>query len=77
MRTASNKIKKLSEEITFLEDKICVYQQRLKEVQLKKTEEENMQIVNMVRKINLTPQQLAELLHGQSVDPQEVSEDEE
>ena len=59
---AKNKIIRIEREIELVKEKINEYQNKLKELELKKTEIENLQIVQTVRALNLTPQELSKLL---------------
>lgn len=59
---AKNKITRIEREIAMVKEKINEYQNKLKELELKKTEIENLQIVQTVRALNLTPQELSKLL---------------
>ncbi|MBO5035695.1 MAG: DUF4315 family protein [Clostridia bacterium] len=59
---AKNKITRIEQEIAIVKEKITEYQNKLKELELKKTEIENLQIVQTVRALKLTPQELSKLL---------------
>ena len=59
---AKNKIIRIEREIELVKEKINEYQNKLKELELKKTEIENLQIVQTVCALNLTPQELSKLL---------------
>ena len=59
---AMNKIERLDREIQKTREKITEYQNKLKELTAQKTEAENLQIVQMVRAMNLTPQELTAML---------------
>lgn len=82
------KLDKIDREIQKTRDKIAELQSRMKELTGQKTEQENLQIVSLVRSLNLSPQQLKEFLQGAAQQPapvistgyttmQEDSEDEE
>lgn len=55
---AMNKIERLDREIQKTREKITEYQNKLKELTAQKTEAENLQIVQLVRAMRLTPQEL-------------------
>ena len=52
---AMNKIERLDREIQKTREKITEYQNKLKELTAQKTEAENLQIVQLVRAMRLTP----------------------
>ncbi len=62
------KLDKIEKEMQRVRDKITGYQNRLKELDAQKTEAENLQIVQMVRSMRLSPQELKAFLAGD--DPQ-------
>lgn len=62
-RTA-NKIDRIDKEIEKTREKITEYQNRLKGLEAQKTEAENLQIVQLVRSMRLTPQELTAMLSG-------------
>ena len=88
---AMNKIERLDREIQKTREKITEYQNKLKELTAQKTEAENLQIVQLVRAMRLTPQELTAMLqngaipgmtpapasYGADNDEQEENEDEE
>lgn len=59
---AMNKIERLDREIQKTREKITEYQNKLKELTAQKTEAENLQIVQLVRSMRLTPQELNTML---------------
>ena len=59
---AMNKIERLDREIQRTREKITEYQNKLKELTAQKTEAENLQIVQLVRAMRLTPQELNTML---------------
>ena len=61
---AMNKIERLDREIQKTREKITEYQNKLKELTAQKTEAENLQIVQLVRAMRLTPQELTAMLSG-------------
>lgn len=61
---AMSKLERLDREIQKTREKITEQQNKLKELTAQKTEVENLQIVQMVRAMNLTPQELTSMLSG-------------
>lgn len=64
---ANNKIDRIDREIEKTREKITEYQNKLKVLEAQKTEAENLQIVQLVRSMRLTPQELNELLSGGAI----------
>lgn len=64
---AMNKIERLDREIQKTREKITEYQNKLKELTAQKTEAENQQIVQLVRAMRLTPQELTAMLSGDAI----------
>ena len=54
---AKNKIERIDHEITKVREKIAEYQEKLKALEAQKTEAENLEIVQMVRALRMTPTQ--------------------
>ena len=54
---AKNKIQRIDQEIAKVREKIAEYQDKLKTLEAQKTEAENLEIVQMVRALRLTPEQ--------------------
>ena len=50
-----------------LEEKIAEYQEKLKVLEAQKTEAENLEIVQMVRALRMTPAQLSAMLSGGTI----------
>lgn len=77
----NNKINRIDKEMQKTREKIAEYQNKLKELQAQKTEAENLQIVQMVRSMRLTPQELSDLLKSDPIPgiaaytPEEEKED--
>ena len=77
----NSKINRIEKEIQKTREKITEYQNKLKELQAQKTEAENLQIVQMVRSMRLTPQELSQLLKSDPIPgivaytPEEEKED--
>ena len=61
---AKNKIQRIDQEIAKVREKIAEYQDKLKTLEAQKTEAENMEIVQMVRALRMTPAQLSAMLSG-------------
>ena len=70
---AKNKIQRIDQEIAKVREKIAEYQDKLKTLEAQKTEAENLEIVQMVRAVRMTPAQLNALLAGGmvSADPEQ------
>ena len=64
---AKNKIQRIDQEIAKVREKIEEYQDKLKTLEAQKTEAENLEIVQMVRALRLTPEQLNAMLSGGTV----------
>ena len=64
---ANNKIDRIDREIEKTREKITEYQNKLKGLEAQKIEAENLQIVQLVRSMRLTPQELHELLSGGAI----------
>lgn len=61
---AKNKIERIDQEIVKMREKITEYQDKLKVLEAQKTEAENLEIVQMVRDLRMTPAQLNAMLSG-------------
>ena len=61
---AKNKIQRIDQEIAKVREKIAEYQDKLKTLEAQKTEAENLEIVQMVRALRMTPAQLSAVLSG-------------
>ena len=61
---AMSKIERIDKEIAKTREKITEYQNRLKGLEAQKTEAENLQIVQLVRAMRLTPAELDAMLSG-------------
>ena len=61
---AMSKIERIEKEIQKTREKITEYQNRLRGLEAQKTEAENLQIVQLVRSMRLTPQELTAMLVG-------------
>ena len=69
---AKNKIERIDQEIAKTREKIAEQQEKLKALEAQKTEAENLEIVQMVRAVRMTPAQLNALLAGGMVPGQDV-----
>lgn len=58
----ANKLDRIEKDIQKTRAKITEFQKQLKELEAQKTEQENLQIIQQVRALNLTPEQLAAFL---------------
>ena len=63
----NSKIDRIEKEMQKTREKITEYQNRLKELAMQKTEAENLQIVQLVRAMRLTPQELTAMLSGDAI----------
>ena len=61
---AKNKIERIDQEIATTREKIADQQEKLKDLEAQKTEAENLEIVQMVRALRMTPAQLSAMLSG-------------
>lgn len=61
---AKNKIERIDQEIAKTREKIAEQQEKLKALEAQKTEAENLEIVQMVRTLRMTPAQLSAMLSG-------------
>ena len=83
----TTKIDRINAEIQKTREKITEYQNKLKGLETQKTEAENLQIVQLVRSMRLSPQQLTAMLSNggipsiaavpANIEEQEDIEDEE
>lgn len=64
MIMAKNKTLRIDQEIAKVREKIAEYQDKLKTLEAQKTEAENLEIVQMVRAMRMTPEQLNAMLSG-------------
>lgn len=71
---AKNKIERIDQEITKVREKITEYQEKLKVLEAQKTQAENLEIVQMVRALRMTPAQLSAMLSGGTV-PSSMGDD--
>ena len=63
----ATKIERIDREIAKTREKIAEYQEKLKTLEAQKTEAENLEIVQMVRAMRMTPEQLSAMLSGGTV----------
>ena len=70
---AKNKIQRIDLEIQKTREKIAEQQEKLKALEAQKTEAENLEIVQMVRALRRTPEQLSAMLSGGMVPGQTVA----
>ena len=79
---AMSKIDRINKEIQKTREKITEYQNKLRGLEAQKTEAENLEIVQLVRAMRLTPQELNAMLSGGGIPgttaaPAEENEQEE
>ena len=72
---AMNKIERIDREIQKTREKITEYQNKLKGLEAQKTEAENLQIVQLVRSMKLTPQELDAMLKDGVIPGMEAAPD--
>lgn len=63
----ATKIERIDREITKTREKIAEYQEKLKTLEAQKTEAENLEIVQLVRAMRMTPQELSAMLSGGTI----------
>lgn len=61
---ANSKIERINKEIAKTREKITEYQNKLKGLEAQKIEAENLEIVQLVRSMRMTPQELNAMLSG-------------
>ena len=64
---ANTKLDRIERDIEKTRAKILEYQKRLKDLEAQKIEEENAQIIALVRSMRLTPAELTALLSGEPI----------
>ena len=64
---ANNKIDRINKEIAKTREKITEYQNKLIGLEAQKTEAENLEIVQLVRAMRMTPQELNAMLKGDTI----------
>ena len=64
---ANNKIDRINKEIAKTREKITEYQNKLKGLEAQKTEADNLEIVQLVRAMRMTPQELNAMLKGDTI----------
>ena len=70
---ANNKLDRIDAEIAKTREKISEQQARLKELLSQKTELENLQIVQLVRSMRLSPHELSAMLSGGGIPGMEAA----
>ena len=73
----ATKIERIDQEITKTREKIAEYQEKLKALEAQKTEAENLEIVQMVRAMRMTPEQLSAMLSGGTLPGMDTHEEQE
>lgn len=61
---ASTKLDRIEKDIQKVKSKIAEYQKQLRELEAQKTEQENLQIVQLVRGMNMRPEEFAAFLRS-------------
>ena len=61
---ATNKLDRIERDIEKTKNKIAELQKQLRELEAAKTEQENLQIVQLVRGLNMTPEEFAAFVRG-------------
>ena len=69
----NSKIDRIEKEMQKTREKITEYQNRLKELAMQKTEAENLEIVQLVRAMRMTPQELSAMLSGGGIPGMEAA----
>ena len=64
---AMSKIDRINKEIQKTREKITEYQNKLRGLEAQKTEAENLEIVQLVRAMRMTPQELSAMLSGGAI----------
>ena len=72
---AMNKIERIDKEIAKTREKITEYQNRLRGLEAQKTEAENLQIVQLVRSMRLSPHELSAMLKDGGIPGMEAAQD--
>ena len=72
---AMNKIERIDREIQKTREKITEYQNKLKGLEAQKTEAENLQIVQLVRSMRLSPHELSAMLKDGGIPGMEPAPD--
>ena len=70
---AMNKIERIDREIAKTREKITEYQNKLRGLEAQKTEAENLQIVQLVRSMRLSPHELSAMLSGGGIPGMEAA----
>ena len=70
---AMNKIERIDKEIAKTREKITEYQNKLRGLEAQKTEAENLQIVQLVRSMRLSPHELSAMLSGGGIPGMEAA----
>ena len=60
----AKRLSRIERDIERLKEKISEYQQQLKELEAEKTEQENLQIIQLVRSMNMKPDEFTAFLRS-------------
>ena len=72
---AMSRIERINKEIAKTREKITEYQNKLRGHEAQKTDAENLEIVQLVRAMRMTPQELSAMLSGGSIPGMEAAPD--
>ena len=73
---AKNKIQRIDQEIAKTREKIAEQQEKLKDLEAQKTEAENLEIVQMVRALRMTPMLSGGMVPGRAAGPANPEQEE-
>ena len=73
----ASKLDRIEKDIQKTKSKIAEFQKQLRELETQKTEQENLQIIQQVRALNLTPGQLAAFLKSGAAQAPALSHEKE
>ena len=60
----ASKLDRIEKDIQKTKSKIAEFQKQLRELETQKTEQENLQIIQLVRGMNMKPEEFAAFLHS-------------
>ena len=69
----ASKLDRIEKDIQKTKSKIAEYQKQLRELEAQKTEAENLQIVQLVRSMRLSPHELSAMLSGGGIPGMEAA----
>ena len=65
----ASKLDRIEKDIQKTKSKIAEYQKQLRELEAQKTEQENLQIIQLVRGMNMKPEEFAAFLRSGAMQP--------